>query len=105
MSKPNNDIKLTSEEAKQLEQAFQDESFRKLLADYVDEIRDPKHREEQEGEFINDLNINCVINECHLNTFLSSIFQPTSNSWRSKTNCQLERLSLDQPQVLSSSAF
>jgi len=43
------DGQLTSDEAKQLERAFQDEAFRKLLADYVSELSDPKHRAEQEG--------------------------------------------------------
>ena len=41
--------KLTAEETKQIEQAFQDEAFRKLFAEYVSEISDPKHHEEQEG--------------------------------------------------------
>lgn len=42
-------VKLTAEEATQFEQAFNDESFRKLMAEYVSELSDPKYREEQEG--------------------------------------------------------
>ena len=43
------DIQLTLDEAKSLEQAFQDESFRKLLAEYASEIADSKYRDEQEA--------------------------------------------------------
>eukprot|EP00804_Cyclotella_cryptica_P002030 CCRYP_007420-RA/>CCRYP_007420-RA protein AED:0.40 eAED:0.42 QI:0/0/0/1/1/1/2/0/261 len=43
------DGRLTADEAKQFERAFQDESFRKLLADYASELSDPKHRAEQEA--------------------------------------------------------
>ena len=43
------DIQLTLDEAKSLEQAFQDESFRKLFAEYANEIADPKYRDEQEA--------------------------------------------------------
>ncbi|KAL9188142.1 hypothetical protein ACHAXT_006520 [Thalassiosira profunda] len=42
-------VELTAEEAKQLETAFKDEDFRKLLADYAAEIADPKHKDEQEA--------------------------------------------------------
>ena len=42
-------INLTADEAKHLEEAFKDSNFRKLMADYVSEISDPKHREEQEA--------------------------------------------------------
>ena len=43
------DVELTVEEAKQLETAFKDETFRSLLADYAVEIADPKHKAEQEA--------------------------------------------------------
>jgi hypothetical protein len=48
------DIELTKEEAKQLEQAFNDKSFRQLLSEYVTELSDPKNREETEGNFCID---------------------------------------------------
>lgn len=44
-----NDVELTAEEAKQLEEAFKDDGFRKLMAEYASEISDPKYREEQEA--------------------------------------------------------
>ena len=44
----NNDIELTVEEAKQLETAFKDADFCKLLSDYVSEISNPTFKEEQE---------------------------------------------------------
>lgn len=43
------DVELTADEAKALEGAFKDESFRKLMAEYVSEISDPKNREESEA--------------------------------------------------------
>jgi dynein assembly factor 2 len=43
------EMKLTAEEAKQVEKAFEDASFRKLLAEYVSELSDPSHREEHEA--------------------------------------------------------
>ena len=43
------EINLTVDEAKQLEEAFKDSNFQELMADYVSEISDPKHREEQEA--------------------------------------------------------
>ena len=46
--KNNNDIELTAEEAKQLETAFKDADFCKLLSDYVSEISNPEFKEEQE---------------------------------------------------------
>ena len=39
---------LTADEAKQLEEAFKDADFLKLMAEYISEISDPKHRAEQE---------------------------------------------------------
>ena len=44
----NDDIELTTEEAKQLESAFKDADFCKLLSDYVSEISNPEFKEEQE---------------------------------------------------------
>jgi len=46
--KADNDIELTTEEAQQLETAFKDADFCKLLSDYVSEISNPKFKEEQE---------------------------------------------------------
>ena len=43
------DVKLTAEEARQLEQAFKDDEFRKLMAEYVTEISDPNFKAEQEA--------------------------------------------------------
>ena len=43
------DVTLTAEESKQFERAFQDEAFRKLMADYVTELSDPQNKEEQEA--------------------------------------------------------
>ena len=43
------EVKLTAEEAKQLERAFKDDEFRKLMAAYVSELSDPKYKEEQEA--------------------------------------------------------
>ena len=47
-------IKLTAEEVKQFEKAFENSEFRKLMKDYVTEISDPKHRKEQD-EYIKQL--------------------------------------------------
>jgi len=47
-NKADNDIELTVEEAKQLETAFKDADFCKLLSDYVSEISNPEFKEEQE---------------------------------------------------------
>ncbi len=44
-----NDIEITVDEAKQIKRALEDDSFRKLMTEYVSEISDPKFREEQEG--------------------------------------------------------
>ena len=46
--KTDNDIELTVEEAKQLETAFKDTDFCKLLSDYVSVISNPTFKEEQE---------------------------------------------------------
>lgn len=53
----NNDdskVNLTKEEFHRLEKAFEDKEFRNLMADYVSEISDPKHRAEQD-EYIRQL--------------------------------------------------
>ena len=44
-----NDVKLTAEKAKQLEEAFNDDKFCKLMSEYVSELSDPKYKEEQEA--------------------------------------------------------
>ena len=41
--------KMTEEEATKFKSAFEDEKFRAILADYMEEISDPKHREETEA--------------------------------------------------------
>mmetsp|Transcript_27551 Transcript_27551/g.36126 ORF Transcript_27551/g.36126 Transcript_27551/m.36126 type:complete len:716 (+) Transcript_27551:108-2255(+) len=48
------DFQMTEEEAKKFREAFEEPEFRKLFADYVDEISDPKYREETEM-YINQL--------------------------------------------------
>ena len=40
---------MTPEETEKFSKAFQDPEFRKMMAEYVDEISDPKNREEQEA--------------------------------------------------------
>ena len=54
MNKDGNEIKLSHEEAEKFQKAFGDEQFRKMFADYVSEISDPKHRAEQD-EYIRQL--------------------------------------------------
>ena len=44
------DLKLTQEEISRLEKAFKDESFRKLFAEYAEEISDPENRKKYEEE-------------------------------------------------------
>jgi hypothetical protein len=41
--------KFTDEEASRFKKAFADPEFRKMFADYMDELQDPKHREETEA--------------------------------------------------------
>ena len=41
-------IKLSKEEANRFENAFEQKEFRDLMAEYVSEISDPKHRAEQD---------------------------------------------------------
>ena len=43
------DFNMTEDETKKFTKAFGDPEFRKMMAEYVDEISDPKHREEQEA--------------------------------------------------------
>eukprot|EP00569_Conticribra_weissflogii_P003897 CAMPEP_0171339658 /NCGR_PEP_ID=MMETSP0878-20121228/8076_1 /TAXON_ID=67004 /ORGANISM="Thalassiosira weissflogii, Strain CCMP1336" /LENGTH=361 /DNA_ID=CAMNT_0011841595 /DNA_START=65 /DNA_END=1147 /DNA_ORIENTATION=+ len=52
-----NDIEITAQEAKQIKKALEDDSFRKLMTEYVNEISDPKFREEQEA-YIRQLEAN-----------------------------------------------
>lgn len=47
----NESIRVTKEEAINIERAFQEEDFRNLLSDYLKEISDPKYRAEQ-NEYI-----------------------------------------------------
>ena len=42
-------IKLSQEEAHKFKEAFANDNFRKLMAEYVSEISDPKHRAEQDA--------------------------------------------------------
>lgn len=42
-------IKLSQDEVERLEKAFEDKKFRDLMAEYVNEISDPKHRAEQDS--------------------------------------------------------
>ena len=45
----NSDLKISEEEASRFQKAFTDPEFRKLFAGYMDELADPKHREETEA--------------------------------------------------------
>ena len=46
--------KFTPEEASRFKKAFADPEFRRMFSEYMDEIQDPKHREETEA-YINQL--------------------------------------------------
>jgi dynein assembly factor 2 len=54
ISNDDNKVNLTKEEFHRIEKAFEDKEFRNLMADYVSEISDPKHRAEQD-EYIRQL--------------------------------------------------
>ena len=43
------DFKLSTEEADKFQKAFQKKEFRDMFSQYLEEISDPKHREEQEA--------------------------------------------------------
>jgi dynein assembly factor 2 len=43
------DSKFTPEEANRFRKAFEDPEFRKMFSEYMDELQDPKHREETEA--------------------------------------------------------
>jgi hypothetical protein len=49
MRKEGSELDLSEEEQKNFKKAFQDKEFRKMMAEYVDEISDPKHRAEQDA--------------------------------------------------------
>ncbi len=42
-------IQFSNEESTKFQKAFEDPEFRKLFADYIDELQDPKNREENEA--------------------------------------------------------
>ena len=44
-----NDFKLSRDEADKFQKAFEKKEFRDMFAQYLEEISDPKHREEQEA--------------------------------------------------------
>jgi dynein assembly factor 2 len=48
------DMKFSTEEADRFKKAFEDPEFRKMFADYMDEIQDPSYREETE-QYISQL--------------------------------------------------
>ena len=48
-SKAAQDIQFTEEESTKFKKAFDDPEFRKMFADYMDEIQDPANREETEA--------------------------------------------------------
>lgn len=48
-SKVKDEMNFTPEEADRFKKAFSDPEFRKLFADYMDEMQDPQHREETEA--------------------------------------------------------
>ncbi len=41
--------KFTAEEASRFKKAFDDPEFRKMFSEYMDELQDPRHREETEA--------------------------------------------------------
>eukprot|EP01017_Pseudomicrothorax_dubius_P049632 TRINITY_DN9254_c0_g1_i4.p1 TRINITY_DN9254_c0_g1~~TRINITY_DN9254_c0_g1_i4.p1 ORF type:complete len:141 (-),score=38.76 TRINITY_DN9254_c0_g1_i4:607-1029(-) len=45
-NKSNENIEITQEEARRITEAMKDPKFREMLADYMDEISDPKNKEE-----------------------------------------------------------
>ncbi|KAH8067467.1 hypothetical protein JL721_7579 [Aureococcus anophagefferens] len=47
MKRSGSDLEITAEEQDKFKKAFGDPEFRKMMAEYVDEISDPKYREEQ----------------------------------------------------------
>ncbi len=49
MARSDGDLDLTEDEQNKFTKAFQDKEFRKMMAEYVDEISDPKHRAEQDA--------------------------------------------------------
>lgn len=49
MNKKNDDLKLTKEEADRFTDAFAKPEFRALMAEYVDEISDPKNKAETDA--------------------------------------------------------
>lgn len=42
-------IQFTGEESTKFQKAFEDPEFRRLFSEYVDELQDPKNREENEA--------------------------------------------------------
>lgn len=48
-AKRSDDMKFTPEESDRFKKAFEDPEFRKMFAEYMDEIQDPNHREETEN--------------------------------------------------------
>ena len=44
-----NDFKLSNDEADKFQKAFEKKEFRDMFSAYLEEISDPKHREEQEA--------------------------------------------------------
>mgnify|MGYP002031835041 CR=1 FL=1 len=49
MARNDSELDLSEEEQNKFTKAFQDKEFRKMMAEYVDEISDPKHRAEQDA--------------------------------------------------------
>ncbi|RYY70513.1 hypothetical protein EON63_22510 [archaeon] len=43
------EMKFTEDEANRFKKAFADLEFRKMFSEYMDELQDPKHREETEA--------------------------------------------------------
>ena len=54
LSRQGNDLEITAEEQDKFKRAFKDAEFRKMMAEYVDEISDPKYREEQ-NQYIREM--------------------------------------------------
>ena len=54
MKRSGSDLEITAEEQDKFKKAFGDPEFRKMMAEYVDEISDPKYREEQ-NQYIREM--------------------------------------------------
>lgn len=85
------DLNMTEDETKKFTKAFGDPEFRKMMAEYVDEISDPKHREEQEA-YIRQMETDKVgrLCRCHSETTRTE-FSISSRTARARGNLTTSR--------------